>query len=80
MNEVTDAINRALVEPLEHYRLPSAILIMALKDVHAPELLVGSQQEVYRKLSHKKRVAIALLYRLSCLTVGKHVTLSTTVF
>ena len=51
-HKVTDAINHALLEPLEEYRLPSDIPLLALEEDHAPEFLVVSEQDVYQKLSH----------------------------
>jgi len=37
---------------LEDYRLPSAITKLTLEEDHAPEFLVVSEEDVYKKLSH----------------------------
>ena len=52
MHKVADGINCALLEPLEEYRLRSAVSKLTLEEDHVPEFLVVSQQEVYKKLSH----------------------------
>ena len=50
--EIVDAINCALLEPMEEYRLPSAIEKLTLEEDHAPEFLLVSEHDVYKKLSH----------------------------
>ena len=52
MHKVADGINCALLEPLEEYRLRSAVSKLTLEEDHVLEFLVVSQQEVYKKLSH----------------------------
>ena len=53
IHDAADHINHALLEPLGEYRLTDEIpKIPPEEEDHAPEFIVATEQDVYKRLSH----------------------------